>query len=138
MPMRSVLAPVLVIVGVSMAVPALAVDAASAKKIPVELWFVGDDVLSLRVRDAVENAFKSSPDFIFSEGKKPGTLVVTIPENAGWQRIGGRTRVLYKVEFASSANQKIGARNGSCWENAVGNCAAQIVRDAKIAARKIH
>ena len=81
MRMSSISALVLVIIGVCVAVTADTIDGPSAKRIPVDLWSVGDDGLSQRLREAVENAFKSSPDFALSSGEKPGTLVVTIPTN---------------------------------------------------------
>ena len=114
------------------------IGVASAKPIPVELWRVGDDGLTLRLGDALESAFKSSPDFTLSSGKKPGTLVVTIPTNVDWKQIGGRTQVLYTVEFSSAENQNVGASRGSCWDDEMAKCAAQIVSDAKTAAGKIH
>jgi len=98
---------------------------------------VGDDGFTQKLRDTLENAFKSSPDFSLSSGKKPGTLVVTIPTNVGWKQVGKRMQVLYTVEFASVDNQNIGTNTGSCWDDMLSKCAAQIVKDAKIAARKI-
>ena len=58
---------------------AQALGAESARATLVEVWCGGDDGLTLRLRDALENAFKSSPAFALSTGKKPGTLIVTIP-----------------------------------------------------------
>ena len=54
---------------------------ASSKLTLVEVWCVGDDGLTLHLRDAVESKFKSSSDYVLSNGKKPGTLIVTIPTN---------------------------------------------------------
>jgi hypothetical protein len=92
----------------------------------------------MRLKDALESAFKSSSDFTLSSGKKPGTLVVLIPSHVKWNQIGTRTQVLSSVEFASTDNENIGVSTGSCWDDALAKCAAQIVKDAKIAARKIH
>jgi hypothetical protein len=104
---------------------------------PVEVWRGGDDGLTQRLAAALEDAFRSSPYFTLSTGKKPGTLVVTIPTNVGWKQVGGRTLVRYAVEFASTDNQSIGRSRGSCWDGALGGCAIHIVRDARIAARKV-
>jgi hypothetical protein len=71
------------------------------KRTPVEFWHVGDDGLSERLADAVDKAFERSSDFTPSSGKKPGTLVVYIPENVDWTKKLGRTKVLYHVEFKS-------------------------------------
>ena len=111
--------------------------AASPKTTPVEFWHVGDDVLSERLADQTESLFKRSPNFTLSSGRKPGTLIVTIPRNVEWQRVGKRDRVHYTVEFSSIGGQKLGIRTGSCWDDNLVTCATQIVKDAKAAARKL-
>lgn len=102
---------------------------------PVEVWGGGDDALTARLRNALEDAFRSSADFHLSSGKKPGTLVITLPSNVEWKQVGGRTQVLYTAEFASDG-QNLGGSKGSCWDDALAKCAAQIVKDAKSAARQ--
>ena len=118
---------------------ALAMKATSAKPTPtpVEVWCVGDDGLTIKLRDALEDAFKSSSVFRLSSGKKPGTLVVTIPSNVAWNRAGKRTRVSYKAEFTLIDNSSLGGSAGSCWDDTLTKCATQIVRDAKVAARRV-
>ncbi len=108
------------------------IEPASGK--PVEVWGGADDGLTIRLRDALKDAFRSSTDFHLSSGNKPGTLVITLPSNVGWKPVGGRTQVLYTAEFASDG-QNLGPSKGSCWDDALAKCAAQIVKDAKIAAR---
>ena len=99
----------------------------------VEVWGGGDDALTVRLRDALKEAFGSSADFHLSSGERPGTLVITLPSNVGWKLVGGRTQVLYTADFASEG-QNLGGSKGSCWDDALAKCAAQIVKDAKIAA----
>jgi hypothetical protein len=111
---------------------------ASVRPTLVEVWRGGDDALTQKLTEALESAFQSSPNFTLSSGKKPGTLVVTIPTHVGWKQIGRRTQVSYKVEFASADNQKIGAGKGSCWDDTLAKCVSKIVRDAEGAARRIH
>jgi hypothetical protein len=101
---------------------------------PVEVWGGSDDALTVRLRDALEDAFRSSADFHLSSGKRPGTLVITLPSNVGRKPVGGRTQVLYMAEFTSEG-QNLGGSKGSCWDDALAKCAAQIVKDAKIAVR---
>lgn len=110
-------------------------NASDKNPIPIEVWRGGDDGLTLRLADALENAFKASPHFILSSGRKKGTLVVRIPTHVGWKQIGKRTRVLYNVEFASADDQNVGGSTGSCWEDALTQCAAEVVNKAGIAAR---
>ncbi len=108
------------------------IEPASGK--PVEVWGGADDGLTIRLRDALKDAVRSSADFYLSSGEKPGTLVITLPSNVEWKQVGGRTQVLYTAEFASDG-QNLGGSTGSCWDDALAKCAAQIVKDAKIAAR---
>jgi len=124
------------IITVSLVVTVCAAGADVAKPISVEFWHVGDDGLSQKLADRVESAFKSR-DFILGSGRKPGTLVVTIPANVRWNKVGKRAQVIYTVEFSSVDNQKIGTNTGSCWDDKLAKCATQIVEDAKIAARKL-
>ena len=113
-------------------------ETSSAKRNPtlVEVWVVGDDRLTARLRDALEDAFKSSPDFRLSSGKKPGTLLVTIPSNVEWKQVGKRTKTLYTIEFSSVDNQVLGVSKGSCWDDVVMKCANKIVKDATVVTRR--
>jgi len=111
---------------------------ASPKFTLVEVWCGGDDGLTTKLRDTLEDAFKSSSDFRLSAGEKPGTLTVTIPSNVEWKLVGKRTQVFYTVKFASADNQHLGSSAGSCWEDSLSKCASKIVKDAKTAALKIH
>lgn len=125
-------------IGVLLGVTISALGAVVEKRIPIEFRHVGDDGLSKKLADQVENAFKRSPEFLLSSGRKPGTLFVMIPTNVDWKDVGPKTKVLYTVEFSADDNRKIGGRKGSCWEDELPKCAAQIVEHAKIAARNIH
>ena len=125
------------IVLATLVMPLVDIAADSAKSIPVEVWSGSDDGVTLRLRDTLESALKSSTRFNLSFGKKPGTLVVDIPTHARWKQIGGRNRVFYSVEF-SSGDQKLGADTGSCWDDEMPKCAARIVRNAQRVVGKIH
>lgn len=104
---------------------------------PVDVWCGGDDAYTQGVCDAVEKAFASSPDFDFNSETKPGTLVVTIPTNVDWKQIGKRTRVFYTVEFTTVDDKKLRTRKGKCWNDDFARCANQIVKQARIAVRKL-
>ena len=135
--MKSPWARVLVIVAVALFVAPCVAQGNRTKPIPVEVWCGGDDGLTMRLRDTLENAVKLSPYFSLSSGKIPGTLVVTIPTNVGWEQFGGRVRVFYSVEFASADDQFIGKITGACWDDKLTICAAQIIKNAKVASRKV-
>ena len=125
------------VIAAILAIACSAIGADSAKQTLVEFWHVRDDVLSERLADQVESAFQRSPDFTMSSGKKPGTLVVRVPTNIDWRRRRAALGCTTQVNFTLIDNQRIGSSQGSCWETALAECAAQIVRRASIAARKI-
>ena len=122
----------------AMTATALATSAASTNPTPVEFRHVGDDGLSEKLADEVEAVFKKSSDLTLSSAKAPGTLVLTIPANVDWKKIGTRTQVLYTVEFSTTAGQIISKNAGHCWDDRLRDCAAQIIGDARIAARRNH
>lgn len=124
-------------VATCLAVAPSALGGASDKRTLVEFWHVGDDGLSQRLTVEVESAFERSPDFTPSSGKKPGTLVVTVPHNVRWTKMSGRMKALYTVEYTSVDGQTLLTRSGSCWNNELAKCAFNIVKDAKAAARKM-
>jgi hypothetical protein len=104
----------------------------------VEVWCGGDDGLTRGVCYALEDAFASTDDFVLSNGKRAGRLVVTIPTNVDWKESGKRIRVFYTVEFTSADDKKLRTRKGKCWNDDFARCANQIVKQARIEARKVH
>src|SRR6185436_11778782 len=72
----------------------------AASRVPIEVWTGGGDALTIKFRDALEAAFKESPFFAGSSGKRPGTLIVTIPSALRWEDVGKRTRVSYRVTYS--------------------------------------
>jgi hypothetical protein len=110
----------------------------SPTKIPVEVWCGGDDMLTRGVCYALEDAFASSADFALSDGHPPGILVVTIPTNVDWKEKGKRTRVFYTVEFTTADDKMLRTRKGKCWNDDFARCVNQIVKQARIEARKLH
>lgn len=103
----------------------------------VEVWCGGDDNLTRGVCRAVYNELLSSPDFDLNSEEKPGRLIVTIPTNVKWKQHENRTRIFYRVEFTSTKDKKLSTKKGDCWEDDLKTCAFQVVRQAKIAARKL-
>jgi hypothetical protein len=136
--MTSLVARLSLIIAVSFLV-AWASASSQVPPTPVEVRCDGDDGLTNRLREALENAFQSSSDFRLSSGEKPATLVVTIPTNVMWtkaKRADKRTKVVYKVEFASADDKAISESTGTCWDDALRKCADRIVKEARTAAYK--
>jgi hypothetical protein len=107
------------------------------RKTLVEVWCTGDDGFSQRMCQAFFAAFESSPDFDLQEKNKPESLIVTIPENVGWKEVGKRTKITYIVEFSTSDERVFMTRKGWCWHGEYAKCANQILKEAKVAARKL-
>src|SRR5436305_218333 len=99
----------------------------TAQVTPVEVWHVGDDGLTQRLTDAIEKALKNSRQFNFSTGRRPGTLLLTIPTNVAWKQIGNRTQANYRVEFSTIERRQLGISTGVCWDDTLTGCAKKIV-----------
>ena len=132
----TLLASVIILVAV-FPIPQKKSGSTNKGKTPVEVWCAGDDLFSQGVCQAMFTAFESAPDFDWLDENKPGSLVITIPENAGWQKIGKRTKVSYSIEFSTSDDQVFMTRKGWCWHKEYAKCANQILKQARIAARKL-
>jgi hypothetical protein len=103
----------------------------------VEVRANGDDGLTLRLRDAIERAATSSNEFQIRTAQKTPTLIVSIVSNVEWQTVGTRTRLTYQVQFADNATVILGKNSGSCWEDALSDCSAEVLRSAKLAKGKL-
>jgi len=93
---------------------------------PVEVWRGGDDGLTLRFTDALEEALIGSVALAAGQGKLPGTLVVTIPTNLRWEAVGRRTRVFYDIVLTDHLDRRVGRTGGTCWDDQLGDCAARV------------
>jgi hypothetical protein len=71
-----------------------------------------------------------------SSGKLAGTLLVTIPTNVEWKRLGKKTRVLYKIDLSIVGGKDFGERTGACWDDDLQSCSKSIVKDSRDAVRK--
>jgi len=111
-------------------------DTRKQRKPAVELWCVGDDLFSQWMCQAFFAAFESSPDFDLQEENKAGNLIVRIPENVGWKEVRKRTKITYVVEFSTSDDRVFMTSKGWCWHKDYVKCANQILKEAKVAARK--
>jgi hypothetical protein len=103
----------------------------SAPSAPVEIRRVGDDGLTVRFADALEAGIRRSLTFTLAGRDPPGNvLVVQIPSNLGWTRVGDRIRVRFEIEFLGPNLHALGRSNGSCWESQLQVCVDQVVSDA--------
>jgi hypothetical protein len=116
---------------------ACAAVSANNQPMRVEVWRGGDDGLTSRLADAMEDAFKHSHRFVLSSGNLPGTLIASIPTNVPWKEVNGKTRVLYTIDFTDVHSKKMGQSTGQCWDDQLQKCADAIVGDAARIADKI-
>jgi hypothetical protein len=111
---------------------------ASQKRTPIEVWSGGDDGLTQRFRAELEHTFQSSAEFALSTGKKPGTLMATIPTHVQWVKQGSRTQIQYEVQFTSTDDRVLGRSKGRCWEDELSSCTMGVYEDAKRVASRMH
>ena len=107
------------------------------RKPPVELWCTGDDLYSQWMCQAFFAAFESNPDFDLQEENKPGNLIITIPENVGWKKVKKRIKITYVVEFSTADDRVFMTRKGWCWHKEYAKCTDQILKETRVAARKL-
>jgi hypothetical protein len=113
---------------------------AAATRIPVEVWRGGCCLPTLRLRDAIEDAFNRAPAFVHpAPDPSPGNLIVYIPDSVRLEKAGDRRRAVYRVEFraGSTTGRLLRSSRGSCWNDEMSVCAARIVEVAKKAAGKL-
>ena len=103
----------------------------------VEVWCGGDDNLTQGVCRNVYDEFASTTDFVLTEEGHTGALIVNIPTNVRWKQHGKRIRIFYVVEFLSNNEKKLRKKRGECWEDDLKTCASQVLRQARLAVRKI-
>jgi hypothetical protein len=111
-----------------------AVAADLVAPIPIMIRHTGSDTLSASLSESIQAALRHSSAFTLVSSRSPGTLLVTIPANPAWEKLGKRVRVFYTVEFASPAGDDFGSHSGYCWADKLSECATQILLSAKDAA----
>lgn len=111
-------------------------DVPPASLIPVAVLCGGDDGLTSRLCDQLELAFRKSIDFTISLKETPKTLKVKIPTNLDWKKVAGRIKAFYTVEYLSVDDKALSNGAGSCWEDRLGDCAKQIVQEAREVSRR--
>lgn len=130
--------------GVVVAMILCGTGAAAEAPMLVEVLGGGHDGLTQKFAVAIEKALISSPDFVvrrqgMMEGAEEtvGILVIRIPTHVAWREKRRRTRIIYRVEFSTKDNRRIGQSQGCCWERSVKKCAKEVLLDAKIAAKTV-
>jgi hypothetical protein len=109
-------------------------ESSGSARTPFEIWRGGDDGLTIRFTEALEAALLASPTFVARTGRKPGTLIVTIPSNVAWKKIGKRRRITYQVTYSDTADRVLDEASGQCWEDELEQCVAPLVKRAAAAA----
>jgi hypothetical protein len=113
-------------------------DDAPTNRTFVDVRADGDDGLTQRLADALEKAFRGSPDFTVVTKAEKNTLAVVIPTNVDWRKLGKRTQVLTPIEFSSDDTNKIlKVIKIACWDDMLSECADRVVKDAKGVASKV-
>ncbi len=107
---------------------------ASPPPIAVEIRRSGDDGATVRFAEALEAAFRQSPEFIVGFDQGAGALIVQIPHLQA-RGIDGRVQTVFAVQFSGADSGVFASSSGSCWDGQLETCAARVLRDARNAAR---
>lgn len=100
--------------------------------VPFQIFTGGDDGLTQRLAQAVRDEFENSMAFTAVPVSAPNVLMVTIPTNVGWEEMGGKTRVTYRLRL-ERGGLLLGESGGTCWEYELRAC-AQTVLDSAVRA----
>lgn len=95
---------------------------------PVEVWCGGDDGLTLKVCNAVEQAFRTAHDLPLLKAEENPKYKIVIPTNVDWKKERGRLQILYTVELQNADSKELGHFRGSCSESKVRACGIQILQ----------
>ena len=102
-----------------------------AKPVPVAILCNGDDGATARLCDQVKRTFSKSPDFTTEVAHQARFLIVRIPTNVQWKKDGRRAKLSYSVEISIKDGEVLHSTAGSCWENELNVCAANIMADTR-------
>jgi hypothetical protein len=105
-------------------------SAAQTPRVPVQVQRGGDDGLTVRLSEAIGEAFRSSSRFSIADENAKVPLKIRIPTNVNWTAVGGRTRVNYSITFSRGGSIKSGQSAGFCFEDELQRCAAHVLADA--------
>lgn len=103
----------------------------AADQVPAVVLCQGDDGLTARLCDEVERSLRNTRVFTLSPSNPGRMLKIRIPTNLDWDKVGSRTRALYKVQYSSADDTPLGEFSGSCWESRLNDCAKEIVHRAR-------
>jgi hypothetical protein len=107
-------------------------QAKSDSAIATEYAWTGDDGLTLRFREKLEEALESSRDFVVTRRAGGEKLRLTIPTHLYWKETRGQTHFQYVVIFTDQNSKYLGVSIGSCWDEdaEMRGCAQSVLRDA--------
>ncbi len=100
----------------------------------IDLRSGGDDGLTVRFRDALEDAIRDDHDFVLAlgnEARTPSTVVATIDGHLRWKTVESRTQVSYKIKIEGPTEKSLGSIEGSCWEDELSACATQALAELR-------
>lgn len=112
------------------AVASAQTDMHAIESFPVAVRIVGDDGLSQKFRTTLVSQLLGDGKLrLANDGDHP-VLSIESDSNVEWDRLGGRTVVIYTVHLAIAGDR--GPRIvGICYEKAMAKCAKDILRRAR-------
>lgn len=120
------------------ALVACTAGSSSDERTPVEVWRAGDDGLTVKVAEAIEQEININHRLRLSRGGQPGSLIILVPKNVAWKAMNQKTEVEYTVEYETLDKRRLGSSSGSCFDDALTLCANDIVATAIVLAGKRH
>lgn len=95
-------------------------------KIPVEIWRGGDDGLTVKLADNLNEIFKASNTFTTGKFGTGESLLVKIKENVNLEDLDGRKKIKYSVSFEKKSGLVLHVSEAGCWADEISECAKDI------------
>ena len=107
----------------------------SEKRLPVALQLVGDDGLTQKLSYSLKKTLSKHPALRLATASDQRTVTIESDTNVGWDKLAGRTVVIYTV-YVHSREERGEPVTGVCFETAMSKCAKDILRITQIKARQ--
>ena len=103
--------------------------------IPVDFWRVGDDGLTQRFAEALQQRLRASGRYRLITAGEHAEIVITITDHARPVTFGGVDYFRYDVTFGRDADTIFGRSAGRCMRRQMSDCARRIVAELERALR---
>ncbi len=100
----------------------------AAAPIPIEVWRVGDDGLTVRLADALQNEVERNKQFVRATALDPQRIVIKINRNVAWASDGDRDSLQYDISVLKNDIVIADDIRGECLVDRLASCSKVVMR----------